>query len=77
MQLSIALQSKQQDLSKALTDVLVIKSALPSLRDNADGQFKQMFNNIIKFGNSVDVEIKMSRIYKRQTFKVNLTSENP
>jgi len=32
VQLSIALQSKQQDLSKALSDVLVIKRTLESLR---------------------------------------------
>lgn len=77
VQLSIALQSKQQDLSKALSDVLVIKSALESLRSDADNQFKQIFNDVVTMGKSVNIEIKMPRICKRQTQRVNVISENP
>lgn len=77
VQLSIALQSKQQDLSKALSDVLVIKSALENLRSDAVNQFQQIFNDVVTMGKSVNIEIKMPRICKRQTQRVNVISENP
>lgn len=53
------------------------KIALQSLRDNADEQFKQIFSDIVELGKSVNVEIQTPRICKRQTFRVNLTSDNP
>jgi len=40
LQLSISLQSKQQDLSKALSDIMVILKALEELRENSDDHFK-------------------------------------
>jgi hypothetical protein len=36
LQLSVALQSKQQDLSRALSDVIVMKGALQNLREDAN-----------------------------------------
>ncbi|KAL5246021.1 hypothetical protein ACI65C_013429 [Semiaphis heraclei] len=60
LQLSISLQSKQQDLSKALSDIMVIRCALEELRENADVNFKKMFKDIVEFAAKVDVEIKDS-----------------
>jgi hypothetical protein len=36
LQLSVALQSMQQDLLRAISDVMVIKGALQNLREYAD-----------------------------------------
>ncbi|XP_050064693.1 52 kDa repressor of the inhibitor of the protein kinase-like [Aphis gossypii] len=59
LQLSISLQSKQQDLSKALSDIMVIRCALEELRENADVNFKKMFKDIVEFAAKVDVEITL------------------
>ena len=50
LQHSVALQSKQQDLSRALSDVMVIKKALQNLQEDADNQFNLVFKNIIELG---------------------------
>lgn len=77
LQLSVALQCKQQDLSKALSDVMVIKGALQNLREDADNQFNIVFKNIIELGKQINVEIRMPRICNKQTNRVNIDSENP
>lgn len=77
LQLSISLQSKQQDISMALSDVMVICSALEELREGADGHFKQMFQNVSDIANLANVEIGMPRICGRQTQIVNINSEDP
>jgi len=57
--------------------MITIKSALESLRSDADNQFKQIFNDVVTIGKSVNIEIKIPRICKRQTQRVNVISENP
>jgi len=76
LQLSVALQSKQQDLLRALSDVMVIKGALQNLREDADNQFNLVFKNIIELGEKINVEIRMPRICNRQINRVNIDSEN-
>jgi len=77
LQLSISLQSKQQDLSKALSDIMVIRCALEELRENADVNFKKMFKDIVEFAAKVDVEISMPRVCGRQTHRVNINVTDP
>ncbi|XP_008181234.1 52 kDa repressor of the inhibitor of the protein kinase-like [Acyrthosiphon pisum] len=77
LQLSISLQSKQQDLSKALSDIMVIRCALEELRENADVNFKNIFKDIVEFAAKVDVEISMPRICGRQTHRVNINVTDP
>ncbi|KAF0713597.1 52 kDa repressor of the inhibitor of the protein kinase-like [Aphis craccivora] len=77
LQLSISLQSKQQDLSKALSDIMVIRCALEKLRENADVNFKKMFKDIVEFAAKVDVEISMPRVCGRQTHRVNINVTDP
>lgn len=77
LQLSVALQSKEQDLSRALSDVMVIKGALQNLRKDADKQFNSVFTNIIQFGKKINVKICVPRICNRQINRVNIDSENP
>jgi len=76
LQLSVALQSKQQDLSRALSDVMVIKGALQSLREDADNQFNIVFKNVIELGEKINIEIRMPRICNRQINRINIDSEN-
>jgi len=76
LQISVALQSKQQDLSRALSDVMVIKGALQNLREDADNQFNLVFKNIIELGEKINVEISMARICNRQINRINIDSEN-
>lgn len=77
LQLSISLQSKQQDLSKALSDIMVIRCALEELRENADVNLKKMFKDIVEFAAKVDVEISMPRVCGRQTHRVNINVTDP
>ncbi|KAL4108237.1 hypothetical protein QTP88_018472 [Uroleucon formosanum] len=77
LQLSLSLQSKQQDLSKALSDVMVIRCALEELRENADENFKSIFKDIVKFAEKVNVAISMPRICGRQTQRVNVNVTDP
>ncbi|XP_060881672.1 zinc finger MYM-type protein 1-like [Metopolophium dirhodum] len=77
LQLSISLQSKQQDISKALSDVMVIRSALEELREGADGHFKQIFKDVSDIANLANVEICMPRICGRQTQRININSKDP
>lgn len=41
LQFSQLLQSKQLDLSKALTDVMIVREALEAIRENADNSLKK------------------------------------
>lgn len=77
LELSISLQSKQQDLSKALSDVMVISSALKELRENADKHFKQIFKDVSDLAKLANVEICMPRTCDRQTHRVNINSKDP
>jgi len=76
LQLSVALQSKQQDLSRVLSDFMVIKEALQNLREDADNQFSIVFKNIIELGEKINVEIRMPRICSRPINRVNIDFEN-
>jgi len=42
-------------------------------RENADENFKSIFNNIVEFAAKVNSEISMPRICGRQTQRVNIT----
>jgi len=77
LQLSISLQSKKQDIYKALSDVMVICSALEELREGADGYFKQIFKDVSDIANLVNVEICMPRICGRQTQRININAKDP
>ncbi|XP_008179014.1 52 kDa repressor of the inhibitor of the protein kinase-like [Acyrthosiphon pisum] len=77
LQLSISLQSKQQDFSKALSDIMVIRCALEELRENADVSFKKFFKDIVECAAKVDVEMSMPRICGRQTHRVNIHVTDP
>jgi hypothetical protein len=66
----------QLDLSRALSDVMIIKGALQNLREDADNQFSIVFNNIIELGEKINVKICMPRICNRQINRVNIDSEN-
>lgn len=78
LQPSISLQSKQQDFSIALSDVMVIRSALEELREGADGHFKQIFKDVSDIANLANVEICMPRIIcGRQTQRININSKDP
>lgn len=77
LQLSISLQSKQQDISKALSDVMIIRSALEELREGADEHFKQIFKDVSDIANLANVEICMPRICGRQTQRININSKDP
>jgi hypothetical protein len=39
--------------------------------------YYQIFNDIVNTGKSVNIEIKMLRVYKRQTQRENFIFENP
>jgi len=79
LQFSISLQSKQLDISKALSDLMVIRSALEELREGADGHFKQIFKDVSDIANLANVEICIPRICsrRRQTQRININSKDP
>lgn len=76
LQLNVSLQSKQQDLSQALSNVMMIRSALQELRGNENEYFKQIFMVVSDLANLVNVEICMSRICGKQTYKVNVNPKD-
>lgn len=77
LQLSQVLQSKQQDLSKALTNVTAVRQALETKRKNADQSFKEIMNSVTELALKVGVEITMPRTCGRQTKRVNVNAKDP
>lgn len=55
LQLSQVLQSKQQDLSKALTNITAVRQALEIKRKNADQSFKDIMNSVTELALKVGV----------------------
>jgi hypothetical protein len=53
--LSQILQNKIQDLSKALTDVTVVKKGLEAVREDVDNHFKDIFNEVTSIATSVNI----------------------
>jgi len=72
--LSQILQSKKQDLSKALADVTVVKGGLEAVREDVDSYFKDIFNEVTSIASKVNVEIKTPRVCGRQTTRVIIQS---
>lgn len=77
LQLSQVLQSKQQDLSKALSNVTVVRQALEANRKNAHQSFKEIMNSVTKLALKVGAEITMPRTCGRQTKRVNVNAKDP
>lgn len=76
LSLSQVLQSKQQDVSKALRDVLVITKVLEDHRLNADKFFNEIMNNVTKLASKVNVVISMPRTCMIQTNRVNIKAKD-
>ena len=72
LNLSQILQSKKQDLSKALADVTVVKGGLEAVREDVDNHFKDIFNEVTAIASKVNIEIKIPRTCGRQTNRVNI-----
>lgn len=56
--LSKILQSKKQDLSKALAGVTVVKGGLEAVREDVDGHLKDIFNEVTSIATKANVEIQ-------------------
>lgn len=77
LNLSQSLQSKQQDLSKALTDISIVRQALEAHRDTSDQSFKEIMNNVTMLASQVGVEISTPRTCGRQTMRINVDAKDP
>ncbi|CAI6376442.1 unnamed protein product [Macrosiphum euphorbiae] len=75
--LNLILQSKQQDLSKALNDVVTVRASLESIRKNVDSHFKNIFSEVLKIGSKIDVDIKIPRVCGKQNQRANVNVTNP
>ncbi|KNE88110.1 hypothetical protein PSTG_18495 [Puccinia striiformis f. sp. tritici PST-78] len=53
------LQSKQQDLAKALNDVMIVREALEAIREDADKSFKEIMKNVTTIASELEIEIRM------------------
>ncbi|XP_025424088.1 uncharacterized protein LOC112693310 [Sipha flava] len=62
LNLSQVFQSKQQDLSKALNDVVTVRESLESIRRDVDINFKNIFSEVLKIASKIDVDIKIPRV---------------
>ncbi|KAL5234734.1 hypothetical protein ACI65C_002144 [Semiaphis heraclei] len=76
VQLSQVLQSKQQDLSKALNDVMIVREALEAIREDADKSFKEIMKNVTTIASELEIEIRMPRICGRQTVRNNVHAKD-
>lgn len=75
IQLSQVLQSKQQDLSKALNDVMIVREALEAIREDADKSFKEIMKNVTTIASELEIEIHMPRC-GRQTARNNVNAKD-
>jgi len=67
IQLSQVLKSKQQGLSKALNDDMIVRETLEAIREDADKSFKKIMKNVTTITSELEIEIRMLRIFGRQT----------
>lgn len=77
LNLSQILQSKQQDLSKALNDVITVRESLESIRKDVDNHFKNIFSEVLKIASKIDVDIKIPRVCGKQNQRANVNVTNP
>ncbi|XP_025191890.1 52 kDa repressor of the inhibitor of the protein kinase-like [Melanaphis sacchari] len=75
--LSVYLQKKNIDLVEAINHINTILNELMNIRENAEIVFSDLFKNLIKRSNEMDIEIKIPRLAKRQKHRNNFSSENP
>ncbi|KAL4153300.1 hypothetical protein QTP88_001133 [Uroleucon formosanum] len=75
--LSVYLQKKNIDLVEAINHINTILNDLMNIRENAKIVFSDLFKNLIKRSNEMDIEIKIPRLAKRQKHRNNFSTENP
>jgi len=75
--LSVYLQKKNIDLVEAINHINTILNELMNIRANAEIVFSDLFKNLIKRSNEMDIEIKIPRLAKRQKHRNNFSTENP
>lgn len=75
--LSVYLQKKNIDLVEAINHINTILNELMNIRENAEIVFSDLFKNLIKRSNEMDIEIKIPRLAKRQKHRNNFSTENP
>lgn len=75
--LSVYLQKKNIDLVEAINHINTFLNELMNIRENAEIVFSDLFKNLIKRSNEMDIEIKIPRLAKRQKHRNNFSTENP
>lgn len=66
------LQKTQIDLGEALTYATHLSSELKKIRDNADNEFKIIFNQILNLSEKYNITIKTPRLSKKQVHRNNI-----
>jgi len=64
-------------LVEAINHINTIYYELMNIRENAEIVFSDLFKNLIKRSNEMDIEIKIPRLAKRQKHRNNFSTENP
>ncbi|CAI6357447.1 unnamed protein product [Macrosiphum euphorbiae] len=75
--LSIYLQKQNIDLCEAINHIDLIIKELISIRENAETVFSDLFKIIVKQSKEMDIEIKISRLAKRQKHRCNIMMNTP
>jgi len=75
--LSIKLQSPQQDLSSAFSHVKEVIQIFEAKRNNCDEEFSICFKNASEVASKIGEEIKIPRLCGRQTNRNNIKTSNP
>lgn len=75
--LSIRLQSPQQDLSSAFSLVREVIKIFEEKRNNADEEFLKYFKNATEVASTIGEEIRIPRVCGRQTKRCNIKTSNP